>query len=116
MLGNIKSTYILQFVFSIIFERKKLELIKYYKNLQNKLDINLINYKFLSGKYIIYEKNGKAKEYDSNDDLIFEGKYINGKRNGKGKEYDSDGKLIFEGEYINGKKMEKEKDFIMMVN
>ena len=58
---------------------------------------------------IIYELkkgNGKVKEYNWNDTLLFEGEYLNGKRNGKGKEYDYAGKLVFEGEYKNGKKTE----------
>ena len=49
-----------KFIFKIFFpfnsfveETIKLDLIKYNKNLQNKLDINLINYKLLSEKYII---------------------------------------------------------------
>ena len=38
---------------------------------------------------IKWKKNGKGKEYDRDDNLIFEGEYLNGKRwNGKGKEYD----------------------------
>ena len=67
------------------------------------MDISLINYKFFSDRYIIFEKNGKGKEYDNyNDSLVFEGEYLKGKRNGKGKEYDWCGKLIFVGEYLNG--------------
>ena len=58
---------------------------------------------------IIYELkngNGKVKEYNWNDKLLFEGEYLNGKKNGKGKEYDYAGKLIFKGQYLNGKKIE----------
>ena len=74
------------------------------------MDINLINYKFYSKKYIVYEKNGKGKEYNGYDDsLEFEGEYLNGKRNGKGKEY-YNGKLTFEGEYLNGFRIEKGKN------
>ena len=91
-------------------EKIKLKIIKYNKNLQNKIDIKLINYKFYSGKYIIYENKIKGKEYQGNDDtLIYEGEYLNGERNGKGKEYDKNGKLKFEGEYLNGKRNEKRK-------
>ena len=43
--------------------KRILKLIKYNKKLQNKLDINLMNYKIYSGCYIIYENNGKGKEY-----------------------------------------------------
>ena len=51
------------------------------------MNISLINYKIFSGKYIIYEKNGKGKEINYDGYLIYEGEYINGERNGKGKEY-----------------------------
>ena len=93
-------------------------MIKYNKILQNKFEISLINYKFLSGRYIEYEEKGKGKEYDTFFDiLIFVGDYLNGERNGKGKEYGYKGKLIFEGEYLNGKKMEKGKNILLtMVN
>ena len=36
--------------------------------------------------------------------LIYEGEFFNGKRNGKGKEYNTDEKIIFEGDYLNGEK------------
>ena len=55
--------------------------------------------------------SGKIKEYDQDDNLIFEGDCINGKRNGKGKEYDYNGKLEFEGEYLNGKRNGKGKEY-----
>ena len=56
------------------------------------------------GAYLNGKRNGKGKEFNSNNKLIFEGVYLNGQRNGKGKEYDKDGNIIFEGEYLNGKK------------
>ena len=91
-------------LFSFIKEGQKLKIIKSNKNLQKNLNISIINYKFYSGRNIIYESNGIGKEYNGNDGkLIFEGEYLNGKRwNGKIKEYDYDGELIFEGEYLNG--------------
>ena len=52
---------------------------------------------------IKWERNGKRKEYNKYNELIFEGEYLNGIKNGKGKEY-VNGKLIFKGEYLNGKK------------
>ena len=55
-------------------EKIKLKVIKYNKKLQKNIDIKLINYKFYSGKYIIYENKFKVKEYDGYyNDLIFEG-------------------------------------------
>ena len=83
-------------------EKQKLKLIKYNKCLQENMNISLINYKIFSGKYIIYEQNGKGKEYDYK--IRFEGEYLNGKRNGKGKEYDGFGNLKFEGEYLNNER------------
>ena len=57
---------------------------------------------------IIYELvngNGRVKEYDEKERLIFEGEYLNGKRwNGKVKEYNFDGTKFEETEYINGEK------------
>ena len=101
MLEGIKSKFLIQNIFSFANQVRKFELVKYNKNLKEKLDINLTDYKNLSGKYIVYEENGKGKEYNLNDELLFEGEYLKGKRNGKGKEYDLNGELIFEGEYLN---------------
>ena len=110
MLKNVKS-YFLRFLFSIIQEKQKLELIKYNKNLQEMLNISLINYKYFSGSFIIFESNEKGKEFLFDGELIFEGEYLNRKRNGKGKEYLDNVKLIFEGEYLNGKKSGKGKEY-----
>ena len=94
----------LKIIFSYIDEKEKLEIIKCNKFLQNKLSINIINYKFFAQKYVVYEENNKGKEYDGQlDYLLFEGEYLNGKRNGKGKKF-FDEELSFEGEYLNGKR------------
>ena len=114
MLGNIKLEYFVKTLFSFINEGIKLKLLNYNKNLQNKLEIGLINYKLYSGKYIIIDSNGKGKEYKADNDIVlFEGEYLKGKRNGKGKEYDDCGPdyLIFEGEYSNGKRNGKGKQY-----
>ena len=119
LLKNIKSTDVFENLFSCLNEKIKLKTIKYNKHLQGNININLINYKFFSEKYIIYEKNGKGKEYSGySDDLEFEGEYLNGQRNGKGKEFYSNGKLKFEGEYLKGQSLNgKGKEyFILMVN
>ena len=59
MLENIKSSYLVKNLFTNLEERKKLEIVKYNKSLQDNLDIDLFNYKEFTKKYIIYEKNGK---------------------------------------------------------
>ena len=111
MLKNVKSSYFIRVIFSFMDEKKKLKLIKYNKSLKENMNIRLVNYKIFSGKYIIYEQNGKGKEYNYFGELRFEGEYLNGERNGKGKEYDYFGKLEFEGEYLNGKRKGKGKDY-----
>ena len=103
---SIKSLYILKYIFSFLYEKQKLKIIIYNKDIQKKLDINIENYKRIRGKYREIVRNGKGKEYYiSTNHMIFEGEYKNGKRNGKGKKYKY-GKLVFEGEYLNGERNE----------
>ena len=74
------------------------------------MNINIINYKNFSGRYIITKPNGIRKEYlGYNDILIYEGGYLNGKRNGEGREFDYEGRLIFEGEYLDDERNGKGK-------
>ena len=62
------------------------------------------------GEYSNGERNGLGKEYDiMRDCLIYEGYYINGDRNVKGKEYYEDGKIFYEGEFLAGKRHGKGK-------
>ena len=113
LIENIKSVCFLQRIFSFSNEKVKSESIRYNKRSQKKNEISLINYKFFSGRYIIYETKIKGKEYDGcSDDLIFEGEYLNGRKHGKGKEYYGlYGELKFEGEYLNGKRHGKGKEY-----
>ena len=75
-INSINSSYILEEVFSFLHERNKLDLIIYNKQLQEILHIDIGDFKKLSGKYKIGEKNGKGKEYLlDKDDLIFEGEF-----------------------------------------
>ena len=99
-------------IFINLLEDVKLNLVVHNKNLQKILNLNIIDFKRFSGKYIIGERNGYGKEYDGYlKKIIFEGEYLNGKKNGKGKEYDDNGKLIFEGYYLNGEINGKEKEY-----
>ena len=112
MLKNIKSSYFIKKIFSYLDEGQKLKVVKYNKRLQENIKINIINYKFYSGIYIIYVSNRFIKAYFGADDsLIYEGEYLNGKRHGKGKEYNYKGQLKFEGEYLNGKINGKGKEY-----
>ena len=119
MLTNIKSSYMIKFIFSYIKEKQKLEMLKYNLTLQKSININLNNYRCFTGKILVYDESKKiAKEYFGyNDVLVYEGEYLNGKRNGKGKEYsefdfDIDIDILrFEGEYLNGKRHGKGKEY-----
>ena len=76
MLDNIKSNFFVKFLFSYMIEETKLKIVNYNKNLQNKLNISLVNYRLYTNKYIIHEKNNKAKEYNIyTKKLIFEGDF-----------------------------------------
>ena len=119
MLKFIKSTFVIKKLFCYIFDKVKLNLVKYNKKLQHILNISLINYKIyqilISGEYIVYESNTKGKIYDTyNYRLIYEGELLKGRRNGRGKEYYSEllkPTLLFEGEYLNGKRNGKGKEY-----
>ena len=87
MLEKLQSSYMIQKIFSNMNERIKLKLIKYNKRLQKAIDIDLLNYKLFSRKYIIYESKGRGKEYDEYDTLLYEGEFLKGERYGRGKEY-----------------------------
>ena len=111
-INQIKSLYILKTVLSFLNEKQKLNMIIYNKELQKICLVKIEDYKNISLKYRIGERNGKGKEYIKNTKrLIFEGEYLNGKRNGKGKNYNYDGELRFEGEYLNGKRNGKGKEY-----
>ena len=112
MLKDIKSFYFILKLFLHLDEKQKLKVAKFNKSLQKQIDISILNYKYFTGRYIIYGANGIGKEYKGiNDSFLFEGEYLNGKRNGKGKEYYDNGKLLFEGEYLNGKRNGKGKQY-----
>ena len=63
MVERIKSRYILKKIFSNIIQETKLNLVKYNNKIKNILNIDMIDYKYLSGKYFIGKKNGKGKQY-----------------------------------------------------
>ena len=110
MLKQIKSKYFIQLIYTYVDEKQKLKLLRYNKDLQKNININIMNYRHFKGRYIIYESKGIGKEYDKNDILIYEGEYLNGEKHGKGKRYKDDN-IIFEGEYLNGKRNGKGKEY-----
>ena len=61
MLDIIKSRYILKLIFLNICNETKLKLIMKNKKLIDKLNVNLLDYKLLSGKYLIGKRNGRGK-------------------------------------------------------
>jgi len=118
-LNDIKSSYVFKSLFFFLYEKQKLELVKYNNKLKNKLFIDNNDYKECQGdnrNFLIIEKDGKGKEICDSLKLIYEGEYLNGKKNGKIKKYNYARELLFEGEYLKGKKMEKQKNIMKMVN
>ena len=101
---KIKSSFIFKKILNYIDSKRKFNTIIYNKRIQKKLGFNLIDFKRISGKFII-EENDLIKIYNSfTNNLLFEGYYSNRKRYGKGYEYTEKGELIFSGEYLNGKR------------
>ena len=104
MLKKIKSTFILKSIFLYIEDKRKLNFIKYNKNMQRKLKFNLVDYQRYSGLLKLEEDN-KIKIYNNyTHKKLFEGYFGNGKRNGIGKEYNEEGNVIFDGEYKENQK------------
>ena len=118
MLNKIKSKYILHNVLIHVNNIQKLNTLRFNKRIQNRLEINIIDYRRLSGKYKIIKDN-ELKIYNSyNDRILFEGQYSNGNKNGKGREYDLEGRIIFEGEYYdvkNGMELKKNMMKILII-
>ena len=99
MLLNIKSIFFINKIFTIIKGGIKLKLIKYNRFIQKEININLLNYKLFTGKYLIYETKDIQKNMIF---MMINWEYVNDKRNGKVKEYED--KSTIENEYLNGKK------------
>jgi len=103
MISNVKSSFIFNKIINFLGERTKLLLFTYNKNIQKKLNINIIDYILFSKILKIAERNGKGKEYSAiNKKLMFEGEYKNGKRNGIGTCFYGNGKICFKGNYKDG--------------
>ena len=80
MLERIKSRFFAKILFSYLDEKKKLKLVRYNKSLQKNLAISSNYYLHFNGRYIIYESNGKGKEYSQNGELIYEVNFYSVKR------------------------------------
>ena len=76
MFKEIKSFVIFNKIFKFLIDERKFALAKYNKRIQKILNINIIDYMNLSGKYIIYERKGVGKEYNGyNNILLYEGEF-----------------------------------------
>ena len=83
--------------------RRKFCTIIYNKKFQKLLNINIVDYRRLSGKYKIEENNSVIIYNSCNNEILYKGNYLNGKKNGYGREYNEENHLIFIGEYLNNK-------------
>jgi len=61
MLDYIKSSYIIKIILCYINDGLKLKICKFNQKIKCGININLMNYKIFSGRYILYESNGKVK-------------------------------------------------------
>ena len=79
--------------------------VNFIRYISNEIKNSFTTNEFIDGNiiYILNQGNGKVSEYDDNGILKFEGEYLNGEKNGKGKEYNSDDELKFV-EYLNGER------------
>ena len=96
-LKKIRSKYILKIIFRHLEEKKELDIIKYNKNLKNKIDININHYKECSQKY-------SSIEIEIRVDKFGYGKFINIKKEEK-KYYHI---------YFNNKKEEIKRNYTKM--
>ena len=79
ILRNIKSKIILKKLFDFLHKRKPLEIIRYNKNIQKKMKININHYKEYSEKYSsikieikpIENKNGKYINIDEDEEEYY---------------------------------------------
>ena len=78
-LDNIISFDIYKTIFSFFTDKKKLEIVRYNIRIQNRLDININNYRDFTRKYL---KNEIIKKENNNDGkLEFKDENFNGKKN-----------------------------------
>ena len=108
MLNNIITIYIIKLIFSILNPYILLDLAKYNIFFQTLFDITIIHYEEYTGRYIIFEKDGKGKEYDMNHYLLYEGEFLHGKRHGKGRGKIPRMSIIMKANIDMGKNMERE--------
>ena len=74
---NVKNNYFLQIIFNILLKKKSLDIIKYNKNIKNRINISINDYKEYSGIYSSIEieikpdknKYGKFIHIDKNDEI-----------------------------------------------
>ena len=67
---NMESEYILRFIYSFLWENKKLDIISYNKQIQKKLEVNLDNYKTASNKVVkqgLVYRSGQLNKDKVND-------------------------------------------------
>ena len=120
ILNDLKSAYLRKNLFFFLSEKQKLEIIKYNKELQSNLFVDIYDYMYFSRVdrcELIIDKNGKGEQTYFHSHIVYEGDFLHGKKNGKIKKYSykfydkNDKKLIFEGEYKNGLRDGKGKEY-----
>ena len=67
---SVKSFFIINKIFSLLSEKKRLSIVIYNKKFQIKFGYDLNYYKKISGKYFIGEKNGNGKLYKLGTNIL----------------------------------------------
>ena len=80
ILLNIKTLFFIKNIFSYIYKKHGLTLIKNSKKYQKLFCIDIKDYKNISGKYIIKGKYGINRIYTLDNNIIFKGYYLNGEK------------------------------------
>ena len=88
MFKLIKSTYIIEEIFSYLLKKKKFEIFAYNKAMQKICKINTIDYKINAENYAIKDNDGNyIIKSLQNDFIVYEGGYSKRKKHGFGKKY-----------------------------
>ena len=119
---NIKSRYILSKIMDVMPKKKGLEVVKYNKKIQNRLNLSIKNYKEYSETFTSIEieiipakdKYGEFIKIDENDKLYYHIYFNNNKEEIKNKYKikEEDSKMIDEGTEIIQSLIEKNQSII----
>ena len=66
----------------------------------------------VEGAVAVPVRNGRGKQFDGNEGLLYDGWWLNGVRSGQGKEYNAYEGLVYNGEWKKGKRSGKGVEYV----